>query len=99
MENTTGSVLKSDAVKVEGTFNLGAESAATATATATSPNTPKANPGSVKTQASIIENNPEFVLIELTCSCGTKTHVKCQYADAGANAAADADTQPPTEET
>ena len=99
MENTTGSVLKSDAVKVEGKFQLGTESTATETATTANTNTPKPNPGSVKTQARIIENNPEFALIELTCSCGTKTHVKCQYNNAGANAAADTNTQPTPDQT
>lgn len=32
-------------------------------------------------QARIVENSSEFTVIEVTCSCGRKTHLKCQYAN------------------
>jgi hypothetical protein len=28
----------------------------------------------------ILENSSDFALIEVTCSCGLKTQIKCQYA-------------------
>jgi len=30
----------------------------------------------------IVENQPEFAVIEITCSCGTKTYIRCEYAAA-----------------
>jgi len=27
----------------------------------------------------IVQNDPQFALLEITCPCGTKTNVKCQY--------------------
>ncbi len=37
-------------------------------------------------QAVIVERQPEFAVVEITCSCGKKTHVKCEYG--GTNPAA-----------
>ncbi|MFA5424026.1 MAG: hypothetical protein WC374_09245 [Phycisphaerae bacterium] len=30
-------------------------------------------------QAAVVENNSEFALIEVTCPCGQKTVIKCEY--------------------
>jgi hypothetical protein len=35
----------------------------------------------------IIESNPAYAVIELTCSCGRTTQVRCDYAAAEAAAA------------
>jgi hypothetical protein len=35
----------------------------------------------VAPQARIVENHPKFADIEITCSCGTKTYVRCEYID------------------
>jgi len=32
-------------------------------------------------QARVVENSSEFAVIEVTCSCGKKTHLKCLYAN------------------
>lgn len=32
-------------------------------------------------QATVIENTESYVVIELTCSCGDKIKLKCNYAD------------------
>lgn len=75
MQSQTGHILKGNAVKLEGTFRLDAGGPPTA-----SPN--KTNVTSVPAQARIVENHPEFAVIEVTCRCGEKTNIKCQYPDA-----------------
>ena len=68
MEKTTGRVLKSSDVKFEGCVQLDASQ-------------PKPSTQKVKSapQVRIIQNNPEFALIEVICSCGIKTSLKCEY--------------------
>ncbi len=75
MESPAGRILKADHVELEGRFHL---------------EVAQPQPGQAKTkdvtlaapQVSIVESQPEFAVIEITCSCGTKTHLRCQYADA-----------------
>jgi hypothetical protein len=74
MENTIGHILKSNDVKLEGQFRLDAGQNPTG-----SPN--KTNITSAPAQARIVENHPEFAVIEVICGCGAKTHIKCQYPD------------------
>ncbi len=49
------------------------------------PDQPK-QPGTalVEPQVRIVENQPEFAVIEITCSCGTGMYLKCEYAGAKA---------------
>ncbi|MHC4748205.1 MAG: hypothetical protein ACYS18_12960, partial [Planctomycetota bacterium] len=35
---------------------------------------------SVQPQARILESRPDFAVIEITCSCGKKTNLRCEYA-------------------
>ncbi len=35
-------------------------------------------------QIRIAENHPEYALVEVICSCGKITHVRCDYAPAPA---------------
>jgi hypothetical protein len=72
MVNTVGKVLKSSEVKLEGKFQLKIDADAAPAANAGSAN-------SVALQVNIVENTAEFAIIEVTCSCGSKTRVKCQY--------------------
>ena len=77
MEKTAGHVLKGDKVKLQGRLQLdfmqpGSSLPKTKTAVSATP------------QARIIENNPEFVVVEVTCPCGSKTQLKCDYAAAQA---------------
>ena len=75
MEKAAGHILKSDNVKLEGRFRLNIEQDA--------PNSSnKRNVASVPAQVRIVENHPEFAVIEVTCGCGEKTHIKCEYTDA-----------------
>ena len=70
MEKTAGRVLKGSDVKFEGSVQLDAAQLK-----------PSAqNAASAMPQARIIQNNPEFALIEVTCPCGTRTSLKCEYA-------------------
>jgi hypothetical protein len=34
-------------------------------------------------QARIIESNAEYAVIEITCACGTKSHIQCNYGNLG----------------
>jgi hypothetical protein len=77
MEKTAGHVLKSDKVKLQGRLQLdfmqpGLHQPKTKTVVSAAP------------QARIVENNPEFVVIEVTCPCGTRTQLKCNHAAAQA---------------
>lgn len=31
-------------------------------------------------QARVVESNSEYAIIEVTCSCGGKSHIQCNYA-------------------
>ena len=35
----------------------------------------------VPEEARIIESNNEYTIIEVTCSCGRKSHVQCNFGD------------------
>ncbi|MFC1676874.1 hypothetical protein ACFL3G_07425 [Planctomycetota bacterium] len=75
MRKPGSNILKSQNVKLEGNFVielLGSPAAAA--------NTPVANTN-IKPQVGIVENQQEFAVIEVTCSCGTKTRIKCNYAE------------------
>lgn len=73
MEKTAGHILKGDNVTLEGQFHLDV--------TQTKPRLPKDNAATAVTpQAQIVEQQPEFAVIEITCSCGTKTRIRCEYS-------------------
>ena len=72
MERNTERVLKSSDVEVSGRISLpGSAAGHTAAARSAQPSLPAS--------ATIVENNSDFVLIEVACPCGTKTIVKCEY--------------------
>ena len=75
MEKTGRHVLKSEEVELQGQFHLDAGQVARGGA-AKQKFTASATP-----QASIVENHSEFAVIEITCSCGTKSYLRCEYAD------------------
>lgn len=83
MPKASGQILKGDEVKLEGQFRLDVAQAQYPTGGTRQKCQAMAAP-----QVRIVENHPQFALIETTCSCGTKTLVKCEYAD----------TQPPQEQ-
>ncbi len=76
MEKKTGQVLKSDKIKLEGQFHLNASQAQSQS------NKPRQNnPTRATPQVRILENNPEYAVISITCSCGTETSIRCDYAE------------------
>ena len=77
MAATTGRILKSDDVKLEGQFHL--EVMRTGSNLSHQGGAALAEP-----QVCIVENHPEFAIIEITCSCGTAVQLRCEYADANA---------------
>ena len=80
MVKTTGRILKSTDIKFEGSLHLDARQ--------TTPRLPQNKDMNLAApQAHIVEKHPEFAVIEITCCCGTKTYLRCEYA--GGNPLAD----------
>lgn len=75
MARTTGRILKSEDVELQGQFRLDA-AAARGSGAGPSP----ARTHSVPKEARILEKHPEYAVIEVTCSCGEKMVLQCQYA-------------------
>ena len=85
MIRRAGRILKSNDVKLEGQFHLDAANAGS--------DLPKQKIGaSSAPQVRILENHPEYAVIEVTCSCGTRMSLKCEYAGAAAQAPDDPQT-------
>ena len=74
MAKTAAHLLKGNDVKFEGQFHL--EIGQIAPCSAKEKNTVLATP-----EAHIVENHPEFTVIEMTCQCSAKTRIKCEYTD------------------
>jgi len=85
MIRTAGRILKSNDVKLEGQFHLDAANAGL--------DSPKQQVAPLSApQVRILENHPEYAVIEVICSCGTKMSLKCEYAGAAAQAPDDPQT-------
>ncbi|MHC4395244.1 MAG: hypothetical protein ACYS1A_06275 [Planctomycetota bacterium] len=75
MNKVQGRILKSNDVELQGRLQL--DMAQTGTNPTQGGNSPAVAP-----QVRIVEKHSEFAVIEITCSCGIKTHLKCEYAAA-----------------
>ena len=77
MIRTARRVLKGQDTELEGQYRLDVPQGGAAKAVLQ-------QPGAVKgpARACILENHPDHALIEVTCSCGTKMILKCDYAGA-----------------
>jgi hypothetical protein len=85
MIGTAGRILKSNDVKLEGQFHLDVAKAGL--------DLPKQQiAASSAPQVRILENHPEYAVLEVTCSCGTRMSIKCEYAGATAQAPDDPQT-------
>ena len=74
MQKATGRILKSDEVTLEGRLQLDVPNI--------QPNLPRgASAAPVTPQTRMVENHPEFAVIEIICSCGRRTYLKCEYTD------------------
>ena len=79
MVKTAGRILKSNDVKLEGQFHLDVTQAGS--------DLPKQQvAASSEPQVRVLENHPEYAVIEVTCCCGRKMSLKCEYAGAEAQA-------------
>ena len=79
MPKTAGHIIKGDDVKLEGQFRLDV------TNMKSPMGGPKQTaPALVTPQARIAQSQPEFAVIEVTCSCGKRTDLRCEYAGAQA---------------
>ena len=76
MTETSGRILRSDDVELEGQYRLGLVPDEFE-ASAQGPN----NGVMAAPQARIVENGPTYAVIEVTCSCGAKVCLKCEYSD------------------
>jgi len=72
MDRAAASILKAGSVQVEGQVQL-----------EIGPAQSLQKPGNKNLsapQARIVESQPDFAVIEIICRCGTKTHLRCEYA-------------------
>lgn len=74
MDETAGHILKSDEVELEGRVQLDVLQS----------QLNKGGPKGTKEvsaikQVRILENHPEFAVIEITCCCGERTYLRCEY--------------------
>jgi len=73
MSKAVGHILKPGNVKLEGRFYLDVAQA--------QPGLLKGkNAVSATAQVRIVENHPEFAVIEVSCFCGAKILLRCDYA-------------------
>jgi hypothetical protein len=81
MPDAARHVLKGNEVQLAGSLQLRMDPAATARPTAPQPD-------SRPVRVRIAEAHPEFAVVEVACSCGKVTHVRCEYAVGNGPAAA-----------
>lgn len=81
MSEAAGQILRGDDVKFEGKFHLDVVQAGSSLQQ-------KKIPSVGAQQVRIVQNNPDFAVIEMICSCGAKTLLKCEYAGLEAASAA-----------
>lgn len=74
MPKTMRHVLKASEVQLAGPLQLSLDPGATPQADGS----PAAAPARIR----IAENHPEYALVEVTCSCGKTSYVRCDYAPA-----------------
>lgn len=77
MTNTTGRILKSSEVNLQGRVVL--DNFQTPQNTAEAKGRDSGSQSLSAPKVRIVENCAEFAIIEITCPCGTKTNVKCEY--------------------
>lgn len=79
MGRTVGHILKAHDVKLEGQFQLDLVQAGLSRPQNAN------NTSSTPPTARVVENRPDCAVVEITCSCGTKTCLKCEYIGADAS--------------
>lgn len=86
MARAAGHILKGNDVKLEGQFHLDVGMVQ-----------PPMGSQKISSQvlsvpkARVVESYPEYAVIEVTCSCGVKTNLKCEFV--GSNSSLETKTQ------
>lgn len=78
MSKTTPSILRANQVQFQGPLQLGLDATARPEPQ-TDPGQAPPQPEQAQPQARIAENHPEYALVELTCTCGKTTYIRCDY--------------------
>lgn len=73
---TSGRILRKDDVELDGRYQLDLGPGEIEASEPVHINTSASEP-----QAIITENQTEYAVIEVTCSCGTKMCLKCEYSN------------------
>jgi hypothetical protein len=68
-------VLKANQVQYDAPLQLSLDPSATPAAATRRPPAP-----STPARARVVESHPEYALVEVTCSCGKTTYIRCDYA-------------------
>ena len=76
MGNAVGRILKGKDVRLEGRIHLDVVQIG--------PTSTKEKGAAVEPAAHIVENQPEFSVVEINFSSGTKMYLRCEYAGAEA---------------
>jgi hypothetical protein len=74
MEKTAGRILKAEEVKLQGQYHLDIAQVSQNPAAGS-----KIVSGTPRVR--IVENSADYAIMEITCSCGTITQVRCEYGD------------------
>jgi hypothetical protein len=75
MSVTQSRILKNDSITVKGTHKISHKASTPAAGAGTAAN--KTQP-----KAEIIQKEPDFAIIEVTCGCGQKVQLRCDYSSA-----------------
>jgi hypothetical protein len=76
MIETSGRILKEDDVELDGHYQLDIEPGNFETSEPVHIDEPVSEP-----QVRVVENHPEYAVIEVTCCCGAKVCLKCEYSN------------------
>ena len=71
-------IIKSSKVNIDGVFQLPITPPAPGSAAAGASNSPA---GGGQASAKVIETTAEYATIEVVCSCGTVSQVRCNYSN------------------
>ncbi|HEX41141.1 MAG TPA: hypothetical protein ENN81_03680 [Phycisphaerales bacterium] len=75
MNRATGHILKGKTFEIGGTHRIDLTPSCRAMPAGNSPSEPQ-----VPAQAHVVERHPQYAVVEVTCACGSKMYVRCDYA-------------------
>ena len=74
-------VIKQNEIEVSGTVRLSPFFGGSAMTSRMPSRMPVGGGPGTAQQARIIESNSEYAILEITCSCGCKSHIQCNYGN------------------